>query len=160
MTLAIRPARATDLEFLVEGNAMLAVETEGRELDRDLLAEGVALALADGNRGRYFIADDGEEPIGQLLVQREWSDWRAGWFWWVSSLYVVPDARGRGVFTLLWQHLRTLAERDPEVCGIRLYVDQRNDAALAVYERIGMLDAGYRIFEVDFTPTGSARPGS
>ena len=139
---------------------MLALETEGRELDRDLLAEGVALALADESRGRYFIADDGEEPIGQLLVTREWSDWRAGWFWWVSSLYVVPDARGRGVFTLLWQHLHALARRDPEVCGIRLYVDQRNDAALAIYERIGMLDAGYRIFESDFTPAGSARPGS
>ncbi len=157
MTLAIRPARATDLEFLVEGNALLALETEGRELDRDLLAEGVALALGDEARGRYLIADDGEEPIGQLLVTREWSDWRAGWFWWVSSLYVVAGARGRGVFTLLWEHLRAEAARDPEVCGIRLYVDQRNDAALAVYERIGLLDAGYRVLEVDFTPTGGAR---
>jgi ribosomal protein S18 acetylase RimI-like enzyme len=157
MTLAIRRARSTDLEFLVEGNAQLALETEGRELDPELLAEGVALALADEARGRYFIADDGEEPIGQLLVTREWSDWRAGWFWWVSSLYVVPAARGRGVFTHLWRHLLHEAQRDPEVCGIRLYVDQRNDAALAVYERIGMLDAGYRVFEVDFTPTASAR---
>jgi ribosomal protein S18 acetylase RimI-like enzyme len=156
MTLAIRPARATDLEFLVEGNALLALETEGRELDRDLLAEGVALALADEARGRYFLADDGEEPIGQLLVTREWSDWRAGWFWWVCSIYVVPAARGRGVFTLLWQHLLSLAQRDPEVCGIRLYVDERNDAALAVYDRIGMRDAGYRVFEVDFTPRAGA----
>jgi len=157
MSLAIRPARSTDLEFLVEGNALLALETEGRELDRELLAEGVALALADETRGRYFIADDGEGPIGQLLVTREWSDWRAGWFWWVSSLYVVPAARGRGVFTHLWNHLKSLAHREPDVCGLRLYVDQRNDAATAIYERIGMLDTGYRLFEVDFTPTDATR---
>ncbi len=156
MSVAIRPARATDLEFLVEGNARMAAETEGRELDRELLAEGVALALADESKGRYYIADDGEEPIGQLLVTREWSDWRAGWFWWIQSLYVVPESRGSGVFRHLWQHLLAEARRDPEVCGVRLYVDQRNDAAIAVYDRIGMLDAGYRVFEVDFTHPGPA----
>lgn len=151
MTVTIRPARSTDLEFLVDGNARMAAETEGRELDRELLAEGVAAVFSDESKGRYFIADDGEEPIGQLLVTREWSDWRAGWFWWIQSLYVVPEARGRGVFTRLYGHLVAEARRDPEVCGVRLYVDQRNDAAIAVYERSGMLDAGYRVFEVDFT---------
>jgi ribosomal protein S18 acetylase RimI-like enzyme len=156
MTVSIRPARPTDLEFLVEGNARMAEETYGRELDRELLAEGVALALADETRGRYYVADDGEEPIGQLLVTREWSDWRAGWFWWIQSVYVVPEWRGRGVFRDLWDHLLAEARRDPEVCGLRLYVDPRNDAAIAVYERIGMLDAGYRVFEVDFAGPGGA----
>lgn len=159
MTVSIRPARPTDLEFLVEGNASMALETEGRELDRELLAEGVALTLADSSKGRYFIADDGEEPIGQLLVTREWSDLRAGWFWWIQSPYVVPDCRGRGVFRHLWQHLIAEARRDPEICGIRLYVDQRNDAAIAAYEGIGMLDAGYRVFEVDFAHPGPT-PGT
>jgi len=151
MTVSIRPARPTDLEFLVDGNARMVAETEGRELDRELLAEGVAAALGDENKGRYFIADDGEEPIGQLLVTREWSDWRAGWIWWIQSLYVVPEARGRGVFTNLYAHVVAAARRDPEVCGIRLYVDQRNERAIAVYERSGLLDAGCRVYEADFT---------
>jgi ribosomal protein S18 acetylase RimI-like enzyme len=154
MPVSIRPARATDLEFLVDGNARLAAETKGRELDRELLAEGVALALADEHKGRYYVADDGEEPIGLLFLTREWSDWRAGWFWWIQSLYVVPESRRGGVFSALWQHVLADARRDPEVCGIRLYVDQHNDAAMAVYERIGMFDAGYRMYEVDFTHPG------
>jgi ribosomal protein S18 acetylase RimI-like enzyme len=154
MTVSIRSARATDLEFLVEGNALMASETEDRELDRELLAEGVAAVFGDQSKGHYYIADDGEEPIGQLLVTREWSDWRAGWFWWIQSVYVVPESRGRGVFARLYAHVLAEAHRDPEVCGIRLYVDHRNLAAVAVYERLGMDDAGYRVFEVDFRLAG------
>jgi GNAT superfamily N-acetyltransferase len=150
MNVSIRSARATDLEFLVEGNALMAAETEGRELDRELLAEGVAAVFADEAKGHYYVADDGEEPVGQLLVTREWSDWRAGWFWWIASVYVVPEARGRGVFARLYAHVLDVARRDPDVCGLRLYVDDDNTAASAVYERLGMDDAGYRVYEVDF----------
>jgi ribosomal protein S18 acetylase RimI-like enzyme len=150
MRISIRQARATDLEFLVDGNARMAEETEGRALDRELLAEGVAAVFGDDAKGRYYIADDGEQPLGQLLVTREWSDWRAGWFWWIQSVYVVPESRGQGVFARLYSHVLDEARRDPEVCGIRLYVDERNAAATAVYERLGMQDAGYRVFEVDF----------
>ena len=150
MTVAIRLARPTDLEFLVEGNARMAAETEGRELDRELLAEGVAAVFGDSSKGCYYIADDGEEPIGQMLVTRESSDWRAGWFWWLSSVYVVPAARGRGVFTSLYDCVLTEGRRDPEVCGLRLYVDEDNLGAAAVYRRCGMRDGGYRLFERDF----------
>ena len=141
MNVSIRSARTTDLEFLVEGNACMAAETEGRELDRELLAEGVAAVFGDQTKGRYYVADDGEEPIGQLLVTREWSDWRAGWFWWLQSVYVVPESRGRGVFARLYAHVLAEARRDPEVCGIRLYVDNRNLAAAEVYERLGMRES-------------------
>ncbi len=150
MSLSIRVARATDLEFLVEGNARMAAETEGRELDRELLAEGVAAVFGDEAKGRYYVADDGEGPVGQLLVTREWSDWRAGWFWWLQSVYVVPEARGRGVFARLYAQVLDEARRDPDVCGLRLYVDVDNAAAAGVYERLGMDDAHYRVYEVDF----------
>jgi GNAT superfamily N-acetyltransferase len=150
MPVSIRAARPTDLEFLVDGNARMAEETEDRALDRGLLAEGVAAVFADHSRGRYYIADDGEDPVGQLLVTREWSDWRCGWFWWIQSVYVVPEARGRGVYSQLYAHLLELARRDPDVCGLRLYVDQGNEHASVVYRHLGMKDSGYRIYEDDF----------
>lgn len=150
MAVSIRAARSTDLEFLVDGNARMAAETEDRELDRELLAEGVAAVLADERKGRYYVADDGEGPIGQLLVTFEWSDWRCGWFWWLASVYVVPESRDQGVFSRLYAHVLAEARRDPEVCGVRLYVDTRNERALAVYRALGLSDSGYRIYEVDF----------
>ena len=33
-------------------------------------------------------------PVGALLLTREWSDWRNGWFWWIQSVYVAPEGRG------------------------------------------------------------------
>jgi hypothetical protein len=38
----IRDARPADAPFLVDCNAAMAAETEGRELSRDVLAQGVA----------------------------------------------------------------------------------------------------------------------
>jgi len=150
MAVSIRAARSTDLEFLVEGNARMAAETEDRELDRELLAEGVAAVLADPGKGRYVVADDGEGPVGQLLLFREWSDWRCGWFWWIASVYVVPESRDQGVFSKLYGHVLAEARREPDVCGLRLYVDSRNERAATVYRALGMQDAGYRVFEDDF----------
>lgn len=33
-----------------------------------------------------------------MLLTREWSDWRDGVFWWIQSVYIVPEARGGGVY--------------------------------------------------------------
>jgi GNAT superfamily N-acetyltransferase len=151
MTCTVRPARPTDLEFIVDGNARMALETEDRELDRDLLEEGVAAVLADPSKGRYFVADDGDGPVGQLMLTYEWSDWRCGWFWWIQSVYVVPEARNRGVFSLLYGHARDAARREADVCGLRLYVERENERAQAIYRHLGMRDAHYRVMEVDFT---------
>ena len=150
MPYSIRAARPTDLEFLVDGNARMALETENRELDRELLEEGVAEVLNDAAKGVYFVADDGDGPVGQLLLTCEWSDWRCGWFWWIQSVYVVPEARESGVFGQLFRHVREAAGRDPEVCGLRLYVERENDRAQAIYRHLGMRETDYRVLEIDF----------
>ena len=66
-----------------------------------------------------------------MMHTREWSDWRNGDIWWIQSVYVHPDYRRQGVFRSLYGHLRTLAESDPGVVGLRLYVEQENQAARA-----------------------------
>jgi GNAT superfamily N-acetyltransferase len=150
MPCLIRAARPTDLEFIVESNMALAEETEHRELDRERVSAGVAAVLADGNKGRYFVADDGDGPVGQLLVTYEWSDWRCGCFWWIQSVYVEPAARGTGVFGELYRHVELLATREPEVCGVRLYVHEHNDAAAAIYRHLDLRATGYHVLQVDF----------
>jgi ribosomal protein S18 acetylase RimI-like enzyme len=76
----------------------------------------------------------------------EWSDWRNGMFWWLQSVYVLPEARGRGVFTSLFRHLEALAAADAGICGMRLYVERHNEKAQAVYRRLGLDSAGYEVF--------------
>src|SRR5262245_42593903 len=119
----IRPAGLSDLDTVVDFNVRLAAETEGKTLDRELVTRGVRALLADGGKGRYYLALDGDQVIGQLAITFEWSDWRNGWFWWIQSVYVHADARRRGVFRALTAHLEAEAKRDPAVIGIRLYVE-------------------------------------
>lgn len=145
--LLIRPASAADAAAIVEFNCRLAAETEHKQLDRPTVVQGVAAALADPSRARYYVACRDGRPVGQLMHTWEWSDWRNGYFWWLQSVYVEPPERGRGVFRALFSHVRDLAASDPEVIGLRLYVEQENAAAQAVYARLGLGSTGYLVLE-------------
>jgi ribosomal protein S18 acetylase RimI-like enzyme len=88
--------------------------------------------------------------VASLLVTYEWSDWRAGWFWWIQSVFVVESSRGRGVYRALYEEVLGRARGRADVAGVRLYVELENVHAQAVYERLGMRRAHYHLYEVDF----------
>ena len=149
--MRVRPATPADLDVLVDFNAAMALETEDRRLDPDRLRAGVSTALSDPARGAYRVAERDGRVVGALLLTREWSDWRNGWFWWIQSVYVAPDARGRGVYRALHESVLAEARADGKVCGVRLYVEQDNRAAQATYAAVGMRRARYAVYEDDFT---------
>ncbi|WP_440224620.1 GNAT family N-acetyltransferase [Dokdonella sp. MW10] len=149
-TLTTRAARTDDQAFLVEANAAMARETEGKALDADVLARGVAGVFADPRRGHYRVAERGGMRVGCLLVTTEWSDWRDGDWWWIQSVYVVPEARRTGVFRALHAELEDVARATRGIVGLRLYVEHANHAAQATYASLGMHDAGYRMLETLF----------
>ena len=85
--------------------------------------------------------------MGQAAITREWSDWRDGWIWWFQSVYVLPEARGQGVFRALYQQIRAEALASPDVIGLRLYVEHENHRAQQTYLALGMRPGGYHVFE-------------
>ena len=143
MQWIIRDARPADWPVIVEFNRLLALGTEETALDVKRLTAGVQRLLADPGLGRYFVAEIDGRVIAQTMITFEWSDWRNGMFWWLQSVYVEGAYRGRGIFRGLYQHVEQLARAEGNVCGIRLYVDERNTAAHGVYENLGLLPAGY-----------------
>ncbi len=147
MALTVRRATPADAPVVAEFNARLARETEGKTLDPAVLAAGVAAVLADPNKGIYFVAEDEGSVLGMTEVTFEWSDWRNGWLWWIQSVYVRADARRRGVFRALYEHIYQTAVREADVVGLRLYVEHHNHAAQQTYLRLGMTEAGYRVLE-------------
>ena len=159
MDTSIRTARIDDAAFLAAGNVAMALESEHKQLDPATVTRGVEAVLADPAKGRYFIAERGGQPVGQLMVTYEWSDWRNGNFWWIQSVYVLPGARRSGVFHALFRHIEQLAVQDPGVCGIRLYVERENVRAQATYRHCGLDDAGYVVMEVDYTRAAPAAGG-
>jgi GNAT superfamily N-acetyltransferase len=147
--ITVRPATLDDVEFLVRGNAEMAVETEDLSLELDRLRNGVRAMFDDPARGFYLIAEIDGASAGQMMITYEWSDWRNGVFWWIQSVYTVPEHRRRGVFRALYAHAEDLALRQGNVCGLRLYVEASNDRAQAIYLRCGMRETAYKMFEVD-----------
>jgi GNAT superfamily N-acetyltransferase len=151
----VRDALPGDRPAIVDFNARLARETEGKALDPTVLDRGVRAALADPDRRlRYWVAElePGGPVVGQAAISREWSDWRDGWLWWFQSVYVHPDARGRGVFRTLHGHVRALALSSTDVIGLRLYVEDANERAQQVYLSLGMRPGGYRVYEELWIP--------
>ena len=132
----------------------MARETEGRALDRDRLRRGTLAVLRSPEKGFYLVAEGSskaERPmVGQLMVTYEWSDWRNATFWWIQSVYVIPRWRRRGVYRRMHEFVLNEARSRGDVCGVRLYVEEKNSAAQAAYARVGLAHAPYRVFEEDF----------
>jgi GNAT superfamily N-acetyltransferase len=155
-TLRIREAHARDADLLAQWALAMAWETEHKRLDAATVRAGVGHGLADPAKARYFIAmrevavagrETIAEPVGTLMLTREWSDWRCGDWWWIQSVYVPEAHRRQGVFAALYHHVERLAREADGVIGLRLYVERGNEAAQRTYAALGMTDAGYRIYE-------------
>jgi GNAT superfamily N-acetyltransferase len=145
--MIIRKAETSDISTIAEFNQAMALETEGKALSADRLFSGVAAVFDDANKGFYIVAECEGSPAGCLLITREWSDWRNGWFWWIQSVYVSPKYRGRGIYPKMYEFVKTLAEAERDVCGFRLYVERENHRARRVYEKLGMHESHYLMYE-------------
>jgi len=153
----VREATLHDLEALIEGNAAMAVETEHLHLDPSTLRAGVAALLEGRAPGTYRVCEIEGRVVGQILVTYEWSDWRNRTVWWIQSVYVQPEFRGRGVYRSLYAAV-VEAARAAGAAGLRLYVDARNARAQAVYTALGMNGDHYRVFESMFDAPDRGAP--
>jgi GNAT superfamily N-acetyltransferase len=148
MGMNIRAATSKDAATIAEFNIRLAQETEDLRLDPNVVRLGVEALLKDPAKGSYFVAETpGTGVVGQILITYEWSDWRNGNTWWIQSVYVRDEFRGQGVFKLLFEQVQKLAKASGEVCSLRLYVEKENRRAHRAYEKLGMQETHYLVFE-------------
>ena len=124
----------------------MAQESEGTALDHELVLKGVAAAMADKYKGTYIVARVEGEAIGSLMLTREWSDWTNKWYWWIQSVYVKPEYRGKGAYRAMYQKIKEMA-REEGIAQIRLYVDKTNYSAQKVYQKLGMAECHYYMYE-------------
>jgi GNAT superfamily N-acetyltransferase len=145
--LQVRKAEHRDANTLAQFNIAMAWETERTCLEPGTVTAGVRAVLDDPQRGFYLVATRDHEVVGSLLVTFEWSDWRNRRFWWIQSVYVAPTSRRQGVFRRLYDAVKTEADADAHVCGLRLYAERANHNAHKTYTRLGMNKTGYEVFE-------------
>jgi len=148
MSVTVRPGRAEDAPRIAGFQLAMAREAEGKALDGAVVERAVRRALEDPARASYLVAVLDGELVGSLMLTREWSDWRDGWWLWIQSVYTDPGARRQGVYRALHDRVRADAEAAPDVLGIRLYVEEDNTPARATYERLGMEASSYCFYEL------------
>lgn len=146
--IKIRIAKVEDVSALVEFNHAMALETEGKRLETSVLQKGVEAVFSDEKKGFYVVAENVDgKIIGGLMVTFEWSDWRNKWFWWIQSVYILPEGRGQKIYRRLYNFVKEKGFKQGNVCGFRLYVEHENSHAQKVYESVGMQTSHYLMFE-------------
>lgn len=144
--IIITKGQIEDVESIAQFQVDMAMESEGTQLDKDTVTKGVSAAMADENKGLYYIARVDGKAVGSLMLTREWSDWNNGWYWWIQSVYVEPDYRRQGVYKSMYQAVCTDAKQQ-NVAQVRLYVDKTNTRGQEVYSSLGMQESHYLIYE-------------
>ena len=142
----ISKAIAGDETAIIGFQMAMAMETEGLALDKERVQQGVCAVMDDNSRGVYIVAKEGDTPVASLMVTREWSDWNNRWYWWIQSVYVLPQHRNKGVLRVMYSYVKELA-REEDVTTVRLYVDRNNHRAQSAYGRLGMAECHYLMYE-------------
>lgn len=141
----IRESQPSDLDTLIAFTVEEARETEGADPDLKAVRLGVASGLKGAAPATYWVAqaEDGQ-VVGSISVVTEWSNFRGGYYWWIQSLFILPEHRGTGLVDLLLQSVADSA-RKADALDLRLYVLQSNERATAAYRRCGFETSPYSI---------------
>lgn len=145
--MIVREAHEKDIPHLLDFQLKMALETENITLEISSLTLGVNRLFKDPTKGRYYVAEDNGEVVGCLMTTYEWSDWRNGTILWIQSVYISKEHRGKGVYKSLYEYIKQMTHDDPDLKGIRLYVDKSNHAAQQVYSNLKMNGEHYQVFE-------------
>lgn len=138
----IRLATAADLPQLVELQVANAKE-DGIELDMEAIRRGVAMPWAEPCLARMYVAEMEGQLVGVLMVTNEWSEWKGGIVYWLTSIYVLPAYRNRGILTSLFHFAKAQVEREPNTVGFRMQVLKSNAKGLRLAQKLGMAEEPY-----------------
>ena len=143
--LKVRRATEADLPELVSFVLAQVKESEGAIKSEEVVTLGIKRALADEKLAIYWVlVNAADKPVGAASVTREWSDWNAGYYWWMQSLYVMPTSRGKNDMALLIDAIKAEMMRQ-EGLELRIYVNKDNQAAKAAYGRSNFYLSVYEV---------------
>lgn len=146
--IVIAPQDLSYAESITRFQVDMAMESEGLALDYERTLKGVQAVLQDEAKGRYVLAMIDGHPVGSLMLTREWSDWNCCWYLWIQSVYVSPEHRNKGIYKAMYNEVLRLAGSEGTT-QVRLYVDKDNRIAQTAYQKLGMSECHYLMYEVE-----------
>ncbi len=143
----ITTGTVNDIDAITGFQMAMASESEGTILDQKKVRCGVTSVMEDESKGVYIVARIDDNAIASLMITREWSDWNNGWYWWIQSVYVMPEYRGHGIFRAMYEKVMEMAKEN-SITQVRLYVDRHNINAQKAYRKLGMEECHYLMYEI------------
>jgi len=144
-TFRIREANRSDLDILISFAFREAVDTEGSAPAPSAVEGGVRNALEGSAPATYWVAESTDGAVaGSISVVTEWSNFRGGYYWWIQSLFIVPEHRGSGLVDQMFDHV-VEAARQAGALDLRLHVLRSNSRAIGAYERCSFEEAPYLV---------------
>jgi len=141
MAIEIRPAMAGDVSALVELMTMFYAEAS-YPLPAEPAARAFSALLADSRLGGAWLAQDGEMPVGHVVLTLCFSMEYGGLRGFIDDLYVRPEARRQAVGAGLLAAAREAAlERG--VRSLHVEVGPENPTARRLYARAGYVESGH-----------------
>ena len=148
MKTQVRKANIHDLNFLIHFTAEEAKEAENIKIIPSTLEKGIKAALEDHSKSMYWIiVDESDKPFGNVSALKEWSDWNAGYYWWIQSMYISPEYRGKGFIHMLVDEVKKEMEKENGL-ELRLYVNNSNKTAIKAYKKVGFEKTDYEIMHI------------
>ena len=134
--ITIRPAAAADADILLE---LIDALADYEKLDRPD-ADARARLRRDGFGAqplfRAYLGEIDGRPVAYAITYRTYSSFLARPTLFLEDLFVLPEARGRGLGGAILRHLVEEAVRDD--CGrMEWVVLHWNQLAIDFYERLG-----------------------
>lgn len=118
--------------------------------DKERLKEGLSALLDDPNKGNEIVAVSEGEIIGRIHIAKEWSVYRNAEFWMFENVYVSPNWRRKGIYTLMHEWIYSRAKADSNCCGLRFWALEDNLPARNAYHKMQMEGQIVELFENDF----------
>lgn len=148
MQINVRPGEPKDAQSLAQFQIAMALETESKTLDPQVVLPAVQAVFDDASKGHYYVAEIDGKVVGCLMITFEWSDWRNSNIWYIQSVFVDSAHRGRGIFKTLYRQVVEAAKQQ-SVRFVRLYVECDNAAAQSTYESLGMSKLPYYMYQTE-----------
>lgn len=146
--MEVRKADLSDLPDLIEFTVEEAREAENVTKIPETLERGISAALHDSSIATYWVlVDENDCPCGNVSAVKEWSDWNAGYYWWIQSMYIKPEYRGQGLMAKLINVVEDEMRRKGGL-ELRIYVHESNTIAKRAYEKIGFNDSSYKMMSL------------
>ncbi len=146
--MEVRKADLSDLPDLIEFTVEEAREAENIVKIPETLERGISAALNDSSIATYWVlVDEHDCPCGNVSAVKEWSDWNAGYYWWIQSMYIKPEFRGQGLMAKLINAVEDEMSRKGGL-ELRIYVHKNNAIAKRAYEKIGFNDSNYKMMSL------------